>query len=68
LIHRLVRERHFSVDVCQDELTVVIHGVSRGWQIIGGQNRLHAGHRQRGAQVQARHTRVRQRTQQKLGE
>ena len=68
LIHRLVRERHFSVDICEDELSVVIHGVSGGRKIVGGQNRLDAGHRQRGAQVEARHARVRQRAQQELGE
>jgi hypothetical protein len=37
-------------------------------QVVGGQNRLHARHRERGARVDAAHARVRHRAQQQLGE
>ena len=68
LVDRLVRERDFAVEIGEDHLAVVVDGVSRLRQIVGGQNRLDAGHRQRRAHVEARHARVRQGTQQELGE
>ena len=54
LIERLVGERAL--------------GAAKVRQIVGPENRLHAGHRQRGARVDADHARVRHRAEQQLGE
>ena len=37
-------------------------------QVVGGEDRLHAGHRERGARVDAAHARVRHRAEEELGE
>ena len=43
-------------------------GAAQIGQIVGGEDRLDAGHRQRGARVDAPHARVRHRAEQQLGE
>ncbi len=68
LIDGLVRERDFAIEIGEDHLAVVVDGVGGLRQIVGGENRLDAGHRQRRARVETRHTCVRHGTQQELGE
>jgi hypothetical protein len=56
VIERLVGERTLGA------------GLRRRRQVVGGENRLHSGHGQRGGGVDADHTRMRQRAEQELAE
>jgi hypothetical protein len=64
LVHGLHRQRPFVVRIGLDLLTEVGHAPSRLGEVGGGQNRLDAWHRQRGARIDARDARVRHRAEQ----
>ena len=68
VIQRLPSERLLAQLVRLDHHTQVGHSVSRRWQIVLGQDCLHAGHRQRFAHVEMFHPAMRHRTEQQLAE
>ena len=68
LIHRLHGEPALAPLARLDHCPVVGEGVGRRGQIVRGENRSHAGHRQRFARIDTLYPRMRQRAEQQLAE
>ena len=68
LVQRLVRQGVFTERAGLNHRAVVGDAVRRAGQVVGGQNPLDPGHRERGAGVDARDPRMGQRAQQELRE
>jgi len=66
-VHRLHRQRALALRRGHDVFTERRAGL-RARQIIGRQDRLHARHRQRGTNIEVRHTRVRHGAEEELRE
>ena len=68
LKQRLIGQRLKSPGVGQDHSAVIVDAVGRSGQIVRGENRFDAGHRQRRARVDAADARMRHRAQRQLAE
>ena len=65
-VHRLLRQRCVRPACWRLTFSPSVRARLRARQIVRRQDRLDAGHRQRGARVEARHARVRHRAEQQL--
>ena len=68
LVQRLHREPAISLLVCHDHGAVIGHAIGRSGEIVRGENRLDAWHRQRCARIDVLDARVWHRAEQQLAE
>ena len=68
LVERFHGESPLALWVGPNHRTIVGERIGRRWKFVGRENRFHAGHCQRLAELEALHARMRQRAQQQLAE